>query len=404
MLIAARVSARITAPAVTAQTPALSVGVNGRANEHVTIATAGSTIALVWAATVPDGTTDIYAAMSRDTGATFAAPVRVNSTPGDARVNGEQPPRIALVPRAGALPDVVVVWTARGQIGTRLLTARSRDGGKTFGATALVAGAEAAGNRGWEALAVTAAGTPVVLWLDHRETVGSSGGHTHGAAHETAPRADGAARAQLSHLFIGAADGSLPPRSLARGVCYCCKTALASGPGGALYAAWRHVYPGNQRDIAVIASADGGRTFSAPARVSEDKWQIDGCPENGPAIAVDGRQVHVVWPTLVRRRGTELLELFRATTTDGRTFSPRVPPPVSGQAYHPQIAVGRGGMPIIAWEETAPGGRRIKLWRGAAVEDLGAGTYPAVSVSDGRAIVAWAARRDGREELAVRRF
>jgi hypothetical protein len=67
-------------------------------------------------------------------------------------------------------------------------------------------------------------------------------------------------------------------------------------------------------------------------------------------------------------------------------------------------AVGRGGMPIIAWEETAPGGRRIKLWRGAAVEDLGAGTYPAVSVSDGRAIVAWAARRDGREELAVRRF
>jgi hypothetical protein len=27
-------------------------------------------------------------------------------------------------------------------------------------------------------------------------------------------------------------------------------------------------------------------------------------------------------------------------------------------------------MPIIAWEETAPGGRRIKLWRGAAVEDL----------------------------------
>ena len=46
---------------------------------------------------------------------TFAQPVRVNSTPGDARVNGEQPPRVALASRKGD-PEIVVIWTAKRDI------------------------------------------------------------------------------------------------------------------------------------------------------------------------------------------------------------------------------------------------------------------------------------------------
>ena len=76
-------------------------------------------------------------------------------------------------------------------------------------------------------------------------------------------------------------------RELAKGVCYCCKTALALGGNGAVYAAWRHVYTGNIRDIAFIASTDGGRTFAEPMRVSEDRWELAGCPDDGPSMAVD---------------------------------------------------------------------------------------------------------------------
>src|ERR1700710_3157521 len=84
------------------------------------------------------------------------------------------------------------------------------------------------------------------------------------------------------------------------GVCYCCKTSLVTGDDGSLYAAWRHVYPGNIRDIAFTVSRDSGRTFADPVRVSDDRWVLDGCPENGPAMAIDGRnRVHIVWPTLV---------------------------------------------------------------------------------------------------------
>src|SRR5438034_9099201 len=39
---------------------------------------------------------DVFLAVSRDAGRTFGAPRRVNDTIGDARLNGEQPPQVAL--------------------------------------------------------------------------------------------------------------------------------------------------------------------------------------------------------------------------------------------------------------------------------------------------------------------
>ena len=116
-------------------------------------------------------------------------------------------------------------------------------------------------------------------------------------------RTDGVARAQLSKLFFGRLSSPGSARALTGGVCYCCKTAIATGSDGSIHAAWRHVYPGNIRDIAFTMSADGGRSFTPPVRVSEDRWVLDGCPENGPAIAVDAsRRIHVVWPTLIPGR------------------------------------------------------------------------------------------------------
>ena len=73
-----------------------------------------------------------------------------------------------------------------------------------------------------------------------------------------------------------------------------------------MFAAWRHVYPGNIRDIAFTASRDGGRTFAAPLRVSEDKWVLEGCPDDGPAMAVDANnRIHIVWPTLITEGAAE---------------------------------------------------------------------------------------------------
>lgn len=172
-------------------------------------------------------------------------------------------------------------------------------------------------------MAASANGEVYALWLDHRDTAQVMSGHAHHYGADASAKSDGVARAQRSQLFVGSLDGRLAARGIARGVCYCCKTALTADADGTIYAAWRHVYPGNMRDIAFTMSRDGGRSFEEPARVSEDEWQLDGWPENGPALAVDAsKRIHVLWPTLVKDGEAETLKLFHAFSADGRRFVP----------------------------------------------------------------------------------
>jgi len=243
----------LTAAALAAAT---ALSVDGRASANPSVAANGRIVVVAWSASLPEGTTDVFAAVSLDGARSFAAPpVRVNDVPGDARVSGEQPPRVALVDRPGAVPSILVVWTTKGKAGTKIVQARSDDGGRTFSRAAPIAGGEAAGNRGWQAI-VVGRGAVDAVWLDHRAM----------SAH------DGHMSPEQSSLYFGAVDGSIAPRPLTNGVCYCCKTALAAGHDGALYAAWRQVYAGNVRDIAFTVSRDGGRTWASRAR---QRGQLD---------------------------------------------------------------------------------------------------------------------------------
>jgi hypothetical protein len=432
-LVAATAVALAAAQSREQPAAALSMGVPDAVNEHVTMAADGAWVALAWAVTPTGGGQQIHAAVSRDGGRTFGAPVRVSPAGSAVKVNGEQPPRVVLVPRKtarggsgpAAAPEVRVVWTVGSDQGTRLVSARSMDAGHTFAAPAVVAGSDAPGNRGWESVTVDRDGRVLALWLDHRDTASdrpAADGHQH-AGHQTGPSAssaaaaDGVARAQRSQLFVAGLDGQRAASSVARGVCYCCKTSLVTGPDGAIYAAWRHVYAGNLRDIAFASSRDGGATFTAPARVSEDGWQIDGCPENGPALAVDARRrVHVVWPAVERTAGRESLSLFYAMTTDGRAFTPRVRMPAAGAAYHPQAAVTASGTLLVTWEEVIEGVRRVRVARaeaggpgvrrfeGETASGVEPGVYPALAVTPTHAVLAWTSRRGTASVIQIRRI
>jgi len=356
--------------------------------------------------------------VSRDAGRSFAAPARVNDVDGDARVNGEQPPRVALRESA-----ITVVWTTKGANGTRLVQASSADGGRTFARAQPVPGADAAGNRGWENIAAgTAAAAPgrtFAVWLDHRELAQqdrqvAAGHHEHmkaaGGAADGKP--DGVAMAQKSKLYIASLDGAVAPHAITGGVCYCCKTAIAIGADGAIYTAWRHVYPGNIRDIAFTASRDGGRTFAPPVRVSEDKWVLEGCPDDGPAMAFggDGR-IHIAWPTLVKDRDEDTIALFYSVSRDGKSFAPRQRIPTEGLPHHPQITIGSDAMPLLAWDESASGLRRAAV---ARVTTDAAGmarfarvvlgdraVYPVIAAAGDTAVVAWTASEPGGSFIRV---
>jgi hypothetical protein len=416
-----------TRSAMSAAEPAVStLAVPQRANAHVSLAAGGVFVAATWAAALPSGATDIYCAVSTDSGRTFGTPVRVNATPGDARVNGEQPPRLALTFAGEGPVGVIVVWTTKGTAGTVLRSARSTDGGKTFGRDALVPGTDAPGNRGWEAIAAGPLNRVFAAWLDHRKLAPAQmtkmeGEHHHGASASAPPLpTDSVAQAQLSQLYVGPIDGSSTPVAVTGGVCYCCKTAVVGGNGGELFVAWRHVYARNMRDIAFAVSRDRGRTFSAPIRVSEDQWQIDGCPDDGPTMAVDpAGRVHIVWPTVINEKAGPRKVLFHAVSADKKTFSSRVRIPTEGQANHPQMVIRRDGTLRLVWDESGSGSRRIAFARGrlnaagtAVFErstDLvnAIGTYPVVagvragaSVPDG-VVAAWTSSDADRSVIRV---
>jgi hypothetical protein len=401
--------AAATIAAARGATPAqVTVGVAGHTNANVSVDARRNLVALAWSAT-KNGATDVYAAVSRDGGVSFGSAVRVNDVAGAANVGGEQPPRIAIVEHDG--PSWFdVMWTAKsGGGGTRLMTSRSIDGGRSFAKASVVPGSDAKGNRGWESMVSTAPGQVFRIWLDHREMAeqaGAAPAHDHsGQAHTGHGDVDGVARAQLSKLYFSGpydlTESGAQGRSIAGGVCYCCKTALAAGADGVIYAAWRHVYPGNVRDIAFTVSRDFGRTFAPPVRVSHDDWVLDGCPENGPAIAADAAgTVHIVWPTLVKGSGSEpALALFYATTRDGKTFTPRTPIATDGTPRHPQIAVNREGRILVTWDEQLTGSRRVVVnevkpaaggvrFEKAALIDAERDDYPAVAGTEHGFVVA----------------
>lgn len=373
---------------LTALTLAVTLGVPGRSNANVSIAARDAFVAVVWSASAPGGSTDIYAAISRDSGGTFTPPARVNSVEGDARVSSEQPPRVVLSPRAAGTPAVVVIWTSKGSAGTTLLSARSDDGGRTFSPSALVPGTDAPGNRGWQSAVVDGGGVVHTAWLDHREDV--------------------------SRLYVGGIGEAAAPQAIAGGVCYCCKTTIAAGSGGAIFTAWRHVYPGNMRDIAFSLSRDGGKTFSPPARVSEDRWMLNGCPDDGPAMAVDSAGVaHVVWPSVVDRPQPHK-QIFYSWTRDGRSFTPRVRVTLVGHnASHPQVVAHQAGVTVL-WDELIEGRRRVFAARRsrsnrnfAPVElsgtDAGA-YYPVAAVASDAIVAAWVQGTGGDSAIAVRRL
>jgi hypothetical protein len=399
------------------------VAVAGRSNANPSIAASGQFVAIAWGATAPDGPTDIYAAASRDGGRTFGAPTRVNDVVGEARLSGEQPPRITLVPRIGQEPSLVVVWTAKAGAATRLISARSDNGGRSFTAAGALPGSEAPGSRGWEATATDREGRVLAIWLDHRNLAKAGAAPISHAEHQHTAKAsqqtDGVARAQLSKLFFARLDAPESARDLTGGVCYCCKTAVAAGADGSIYAAWRHVYPGNIRDIAFTVSRDGGRTFAPPARVSEDGWVLDGCPENGPAMAVDGGgRVHIAWATLVAGATSDsepTLGLYYAVSLDGRRFLPRQRIPTDGVPRHPQVVLN-GSEIVVTWDEQVPGSRRVALGRGTAdrsgivrfarqvVSTHGRASYPVVASTGDGLVLAWTSGSTGQSVVQAERL
>jgi Cu/Ag efflux protein CusF len=398
-------------PDPTAATQPLHVSMPGELNAMPSLAALGDRVVLVWTGT-RDGVMSVYSAVSDDRGATFNIQRRVNDRMGDVSANVEQPPRVAI-----SSAGITVIWSAKKAGSTGIRMARSTDGGRTFTPATTVHEASLTGARGWESIAAAADGSVHVVWLDGRNATPMD--HSMPMDHSKMDHSKMTTSAERppirQDVFAASIDpkGTVTEAAVASGTCFCCKTAVAVGSRGQVFAAWRHIFPGSLRDIAMAVSTDGG-TFGPLARVSEDKWEISGCPEDGPSLTLDATDTaHVVWPTVVTD-GEPQKVVFYASTKDGRTFTPRRR--LSGleqkEADHPQIAAGSSAVAAV-WDEPHGDTRQVMFttlgidgqWeRARALNTTGSASHPVVvRVGDGF-LVGWVGGEGLSSAIALQRI
>ncbi|MCA9769439.1 MAG: hypothetical protein KC485_11535, partial [Gemmatimonadetes bacterium] len=195
--------------------------------------------------------------------------------------------------------------------------------------------------------------------------------------------------------------------------CPCCRTGLALGPDGTLYASWRKIHDGDIRDVVVAASHDGGETWGAPVRPHADDWVFPGCPHAGPSLKVgsDGT-VHIAWWT--GKPGSA--GIWYARSHDGGATWAAQPIAVgeTSMPAHVQLAIedalvvlawddGLGERPVVTLRASVDGGATFGAPQPVSDPSVAA-TFPVVGLVGDSATVAWTEVADStyRAMLAAR--
>jgi hypothetical protein len=105
-------------------------------------------------------------------------------------------------------------------------------------------------------------------------------------------------------------------------MCECCRLAVDFDTDSLPVLFARFIFPDSIRDHGMLKMTLDG-TPGSSWRVTYDDWQLEACPEHGPALSIagDGRY-HITWFTLGQREQG----LFYAYSDDqGKHFSPPMP-------------------------------------------------------------------------------
>ena len=328
--------------------------------------------------------------------------VRVNPTQGDARAWAGDPPTIKVGPNG----DVYVGWTSRSEegAGTILWLSVSRDGGASFEPPAKVNDDTLPASHGMHSLAVDGRNRVYMAWLDERNLRPENGalesekdvipvngyyviradhkqhlsGDTGEPSHQPEPN---------SEVFFAISDDGgrtfSSNQRIASDVCPCCKTALAIGPDDRIYAAWRQVVGDNFRHIAVASSNDGGGSFGPAVIVSDDQWQIAACPISGPVLSTDTSGLSVYWYT-AGLAGQPGIYATRSANA-GKTFGPRQLISSETASGTPALILGQSvdGLVFNAKDKT------VAVETSGKVRIIGEGSNPAEASVSGRSVVAF---------------
>lgn len=350
-------------------------------------------LVLSWIRSTGDSAYVFCYARSADGGQTFAPPVVVAPST-NIKPHSENLPKVIFKPSG----EVIALWgtasgDARNQYAGRVSYAQSFDDGRTWSAARSLVSDTAGYDQRYFDVALLPNGEAAIIWLDNREDREVEG-------------------SSLYYATTSGRGGFTGERRVAQQCCPCCRTDLFVDSKGGIHTLYRGILQDSIRDMVHSVSVDGGRSFTAPQRVSPDNWVIQGCPHTGPAMTENAQGLHFAWYTGGAKKGT----FYTRSADNGRSFVPS--DPVSPQGKHPQVAGLESGGLVIVWDEpVARGGQftsRIGLQQrtpeggsvGKAIitgEGVSA-SYPVVAaVRADEVLVAFCREQEGKTYVACQR-
>jgi hypothetical protein len=280
-----------------------------------------------------DSNDQVYVTHSSDMGHTFSKPVAV--THGKVHLDTGPDARTALaVDKQGRVFLAYEIFKDNDFNG-EVFFSRSLDQGKSFSMPRPLVDNTA--SQRFASLTVGPNGNLFAAWLDKRGVV---------AAEKLGKTYPGAA---LGYQWSKDGGASFTPSKIAKdNTCECCRLGVAFTAPERPAVVFRNVFGGTIRDHGII-TFDGETTPGPFHRVSVDNWKLNGCPHQGPSLALSNAGTyHVVWST----QGDARKGLFYARSKDGgKSFS--TPMPLDANAHdtsRPYVTTVPGQV-WLAWKD-----------------------------------------------------
>ena len=311
----------------------------------------------------------LFVYSSRDGGDSWEEPLAVSAPDADVVSHGENSPSLAF--QSGA---IFALWEQRrADGGTDLMAARAVQMGRPFEKPVRVTDKTAPSSNSFSYLAAAPDGSLYAVWLDGRD------------------RGAGAKGTSSVYMARSADRGATWGKNVrvAAGVCPCCRPTVAFGSGGEVLVSWRHVFPGDIRDIVVATSTDSGATWSEPVRVALDGWKIDGCPHTGAQMELKGSRIYITWYS-EGAGGKNPGVRLSWTDNGGRSFAPaKILSSRILDANHPTLTTADDGRLLLLFQGRDPaqqagwGPLRAYL---VVIDDAGRASAPQLLPGKGRTL------------------
>lgn len=171
-----------------------------------------------------------------------------------------------------------------------------------------------------------------VTWLDGRNTIENGKGER------------GAMTIRAAEVSI---DGTINNEMMldAR-TCDCCQTTAAITSNGPVVI-YRDRSDDEVRDISIVRHVAG--EWTSPKSIHEDRWQLKGCPVNGPKAAVQGNHLAIAWFT-----GANALPMVNLifSKDGGATFGKPIRVDEANAMGRVDLLLLNENLAIVSWMET----------------------------------------------------